>query len=191
MAARKQYTPEDLQGLSRAKLNVVCVNRGINVSDETPDDDVRKMILAQQAQESATKEEATAAPEEEQPVTQPEPAPVSYPDEGEPENPEPSPPPKKASKAAGNERVWFRVSAGSAAHEKNDVFASLNGESVLIKRNHWVKLPKKFLAVFEHAIQTEFEMTEDDNLLERQVPRFNIQIRTIEQGLPPEKCRPV
>lgn len=181
MAQRKQYTAQELSVLSRPKLNVICTNRGIEVAEETPDADICRMILAQQAQE------ASPEAEEKSPETAPEPAPVSYPGEGRPENPEASAAPVKDRK---NERVWFKIAMGSQKSERNDVFASLNGESVLIKRNHWVKLPRKFLAVFENAIHTQMERQENDEIIERQVPRFNVQIRTIEQGIPPEKSRP-
>ncbi len=179
---KKQYSVDALEFMTRQKLNAICANRGISVSDETPDEDVRRIILAQQAQE------ATAEEPVKEPKTQPAPAGMSAPDEDKPGHSEKSKAPPKKS-----ERVWFKVMAGSQSHEKQDVFASLNGESVLIKRNHWVKLPRKFLSVFDCAIQTQMERMGDekeDRFIERQVPRFNVQIRTIEQGIPPEKSRP-
>ena len=184
MATRKQYIAEELAVLSRPKLNVICTNRGIEVAEETPDADVCKMILAQQAQEASAAEAVKPA----EPA--PEPAPVSHPGEGKPENPEASEPPKVKVKLK-SERVWFKVMAGTQAHEKHDVFASLNGESVLIKRNHWVKLPRKFLSIFENAVQTQMENQDDDRVIERQVPRFNVQVREIEDGIPPEKSRTI
>lgn len=179
MATRKQYTGEELAVLSRPKLNVICTNRGIEVAEETTDPDVCRMILAQQDQEARAEAELK--------TDGPEPEPDSRPDEGVPVNPEKSPAVSKG--GSKTDRVWFKVMAGSQAHEKHDVFASINGDSVLIKRNHWVKLPRKFLSIFENAVQTEMVKLEDESVVERQVPRFNTQIRTIESGIPPEKCR--
>lgn len=89
--------------------------------------------------------------------------------------------------AEGNQVVWFRVSAGTSKSEKAPVFAALNGESVLIHRNTWVKLKKKFLPCFEDAVITLVEVGKDGEKELRHAPRFNVSVRSIEEGIPQER----
>lgn len=89
--------------------------------------------------------------------------------------------------AAKTDRCWFRVMSGSRPDEKGPVFAAINGESVLIKRNHWVELPTRLLPVFEDAVSSEVIIDSDGkNSVVRDVPRFNYEVRTVSQGKPKE-----
>ena len=166
MAMRKTYTLAGLKSLTRAQLEVVCQNRSIDIDSKITDEGVMGMILEEQFN---LKTDAEKPPE-----------PKSHTDEGKPGTNEPMP---ALEATNGNDRVWFRVMAGSQEHEKNDVFAALNGEAILIKRNHWVKLKSKFLKIFEDAVQTEVYL-EDDEAKIRHVPRFNFMTRSLEEGLP-------
>ena len=179
MAMRKTYTLADLKSLTRAQLEVVCHNRSIDIDSMMTKEGIISMILEEQFN---LKTNAEKPPENDppEPKSTPEPAPVSHPDEGKPATNEPMP---ALEATNGNDRVWFRVMAGSQEHEKNDVFAALNGEAILIKRNHWVKLKSKFLKIFEDAVQTEVYL-EDDEAKIRNVPRFNYMTRSLEEGLP-------
>lgn len=91
------------------------------------------------------------------------------------------------STAEGNQTVWFRVSAGTSKSEKAPVFAAVNSESVLIHRNTWVKLKKKFLPCFEDAVITLVEVGKDGEKELRHAPRFNVSVRSIEEGIPQER----
>ena len=89
--------------------------------------------------------------------------------------------------AAKTDRCWFRVMSGSRPDEKGPVFAAINGESVLIQRNHWVELPTRLLPVFEDALSSEVIIDNDGkNSVVRDVPRFNYEVRTASQGKPKE-----
>lgn len=88
-------------------------------------------------------------------------------------------------------RCWFRVMSGSRPDEKGPVFAAVNGDSVLIKRNHWVELPTHFLPVFEDALSSEVIIADDGkSSTVRDVPRFNFEVRSISDGKPRESNLP-
>ncbi len=91
------------------------------------------------------------------------------------------------SEARGRERVWVRIAPGSTPGEKGPVFAAHNGFSIRIHRGKWVKLQRRFLSVFADAIITEVELDDDQEKIERDVPRLNIMVRTLEQGIPQER----
>ncbi len=109
------------------------------------------------------------------------------------ENPEPKAEPVSQAKVAKaqNDRVWFKLMAGSQPHEQASQYIAINGENCYLKRNHWMKIKRKFLQCFENAVQSEFVRKNDDEVEERQIPRFNYQIREIEDGVPPERSRSV
>lgn len=106
-----------------------------------------------------------------------EPAPVSH--------------PEALKSPVKNDRVWFKLMAGSQPHEQADQYIAINGENCLLKRNQWMKLKRKFLQVFDNAVQSEFIRKDDDTVEEREIPRFNYQVREIEDGVPPERSRSV
>ena len=89
------------------------------------------------------------------------------------------------------DRCWFKVMAGSRPDEKGPVFAAINGQSVLIKRNHWVQLPTSYLPVFEDALSSEVVVSEDGkSSVVRDVPRFNYEVRSLAEGKPKETLLP-
>lgn len=89
---------------------------------------------------------------------------------------------------AKTDRCWFRVMSGSRPDEKGPVFAAVNGDSVLIKRNHWVELPTHFLPVFEDAVSSEVIIDADGkNSTVRDVPRFNFEVRSRSEGRPKDE----
>lgn len=93
--------------------------------------------------------------------------------------------------AAKVDRCWFRVMSGSRPDEKGPVFAAINGDSVLIQRNHWVELPTHFLPVFKDALMSEVLIADDGKSSSvRDVPRFNFEVRSISEGQPRESNLP-
>lgn len=84
------------------------------------------------------------------------------------------------------ERVWFKVASGEGKMGKSPMFASLNGESILVKRGEWVQLKKKFLGMLQDAVVTEVDQDREGEKTLRDVPRFNYQVRSLSEGKPKE-----
>ncbi len=178
MPMKKQYTLANLRDMNREQLDIICESRALELNSTITSEGVISLILEDQFNTKA------AAKADKKPEPEPEPK-VNTTKEG-PATTEPMPSLKAPN---GNDRVWFKVMAGSQEHEKNDVFASLNGETMLVKRNHWVQLKSKFLPVFEDAVQTEVYLDDDDEPQIRDVPRFNYLIRTLAEGIPQHERR--
>lgn len=186
MAMRKQYTLAELKKLPRLRLDNICSFREIVYDEDATDEGLISLILEDQFNlktGNADKAAIKAAKKSENDPPKPEPEPETK-DEG-PGTDEPMPTLKAPN---GNDRIWFKVMAGSQPHEKDDVFAALNGETMLVKRNHWVKMKTKFLPVFEDAVQTEVYIEDDEPKL-RHVPRFNYMTRTLTEGIPQHERR--
>ena len=173
------WSREKLEKLARPDLNTVALKWGLVPHDALMDEDLVDEIITQQAaklqemeaddRERIANPEAMAMAQEQNPVKE-------QPKTGTSE-------PAVKTGDAGNERIWMRIASGATALEKADVFAAVNGDSILIKRGSWVKIRKKFLPVFRDAITTVVEVDGDEKTI-RHVPRFNISVRTLAQGLP-------
>lgn len=170
----KNYTADELAKMSRSRLNEAAFSRGIDVADETPTSDICKMILAHQ--QASPKQYARTVETESEPASEPAQSLA-----------------QTSSKLPKGDRVWFKLMAGSQPHEQADQYIALNGDNALVKRNQWMKLKRKHLKVLEEAIQSEFirKDDKDDTLEERHIPRFNFQVREIEDGVPPERSRSI
>lgn len=172
------YAREKLQKMQRPQLNTVALQWGLVPHDSLADEDLIDEIVTQQAARLQEMDK-----EEKDHVANPEA--IKEAQARSPVAREPAKPKAVAeSKTRAEERVWIRIAAGSTALEKGDVFANLNGDNCLIKRGEWVRVKKKFLNLFNDAIVTQVEIDKDDNKILRHVPRFNIAVRSLEQGVP-------
>ena len=177
------YSQERLQKLNRGNLHHAALEWGLAADDSTLDDDLRLQILAQQ-----TSEVKRMTVEEQALIRNLDKVPQDYRKSvSEKAKPEPKAAVKPNKEVdALEQRVWFRVATGASASEKGDVFAAINGDSIRIRRGEWVKLRRKFLPVFRDAQVTEVEVGKNDEKIVRHVPRFNISLRSLEEGLPTE-----
>jgi len=179
------YSRDKLQKMPREQLNTAALQWGLVPHDNLADEDLVDEIITQQAarlQEMdqddkghVSNPEAIEKAQASSPVASVAKA-VS--------KPKAVAEPRELPKSPAEERVWIRIAAGNTALEKTAVFANLNGDNCLIKRGEWVKVKKKFLGVFNDAIVTTVEIDKDDNKVLRHVPRFNISVRSLEQGVP-------
>ena len=179
----KVFNPTELKKMSRPELNSVAMLFSLMPPDDMDDDEIITQIQQRQREEVRKYNDRVAAGEKKAAERKKKKEVAD--DQPEPE-PDPEPEPEPESEPPVDDRVWFRVAAGSSALEQADVFASLNGESILIKRGHWIKLKKKFLPVFRDAIITMVEITKEGDKVARDVPRFNYSVRSLEEGMPPE-----
>ena len=65
------------------------------------------------------------------------------------------------------------------ANETGDVFVSHNNSDYLIKRDKKVKVPWGVIQVLKDAVVTKFERDSDDEMKERNMPRYNIDYREV------------
>ncbi len=172
------YSRVKLEKMTREDLNITALRWGLTPHDGLADADLVDEIITQQASQI---QEMT--PEQRQHIANPDAV-----DEANAQNPVPimgiANPKFEPEKKDESERIWLRIASGSTALEKADVFMALNGDSCLVKRGEWVKIKRKFLPLLEDAIITQVEVGEDEEKLLRHVPRFNIAVRTLQQGLP-------
>ncbi len=181
----KMYSKEKLQHLSRDELNTISLSMNHIPAEQTTNADLIMQIMEAQktvmANYQAGRDEKAAAkqavsendaPEQkEQKTGHSLDRTIPGPEDTEPDQ---------------DERIWFKVAAGEGKLGKAPLFAALNGESILVQRGRWVKLKKKFLNVLQHAIVTEVEQDKDGEKTLRDVPRFNYQTRSLEEGQPVE-----
>lgn len=177
------FSRERLSGMTREEMTTAALRWGLVPHESISDEDLINEILTQQAarlQElEASDKERIANPQvvekaKAQAVSRPKEKPKLE-QNGVTKILEPE-----------NDRCWIRIASGGSDLEKADVFLAINGESVLIKRGHWVKLRKKFLPVLRDAIVTQVEITDNEEKLLRHVPRFNISVRSLADGKPDE-----
>ena len=170
----KVFSSKQLHAMTRDELNTVAVAAGHMPADETDSQDLIAQIMVAQNVMLEKWELNQAAKQAARPVEKaanPVP-PVIKKDAASKPDPDPEP------------RVWFKVSPGEGKMGKAPVFCSINGESCLVKRGEWVKLKKKFLNVLQHAVVTEVEQDLSGEKTLRDVPRFNYQFRSLEEGHP-------
>ena len=101
-------------------------------------------------------------------------------------NPEPESEPKPEPKKEPT-HVYVRIANQEGAAGDKPVFLQVNGYPVLIHRERWVKLRTFFLPSLKHAVETHFFKNEETGLMEeKEVRRFNVEVRTLDQGIPDE-----
>lgn len=84
-----------------------------------------------------------------------------------------------------NGRCWIMIANSNEPGGDKDVFISVNDNPISIKRNKWVKVKKMHVMALDDATQTVYEKSSvngKEATVEREVPRYNIQVRTLEQG---------
>ena len=82
--------------------------------------------------------------------------------------------------------VYVRIANQEGASGDQPVFLSVNGFPVLIHREKWVKLRTFFLPALKHAVETHFFRNDNGIMEPKEVRRFNVEVRTLEQGIPNE-----
>ncbi len=177
------YSRERLEEMSRTALTTAALRWGLTPHESALDEDLVNEILSQQVarldEMSESDKDRIGNPEiiekaREQAVSKPKAR--KNVSEGTTKTP--------AGVEPDHDRCWVRIASGSTQLEKEDVFLAINGDSVLVKRGHWVKLRKKFLPVLKDAIITQVEVTDDDDKVLRHVPRFNVSVRSLADGKP-------
>ena len=171
----KTYSLEKLEKMKRDELNTISVGLGLIPDDLTGEEDLINQIMAAQLVELREYEKRVVESREKTEKRKAE----------------------KVAKAEGlpsidvaedpdSDRIWVNIAGGSGPLDKGPVFLSINGDSVLVKRGHWVKLKKKFLPIIRDALttQVELDMDNEDKSVLRNVPRLNIAVRSLEEGIP-------
>lgn len=80
--------------------------------------------------------------------------------------------------------VYVRIANQEGVGGDQPVFLQVNGFSALIHREKWVKLRTFFLPSLKHAVETHFFQREDGTMESKEVRRFNVEVRTLDQGVP-------
>ena len=80
--------------------------------------------------------------------------------------------------------VYVRIANQEGVGGDQPVFLSVNGFPVLIHREKWVKLRTFFLPALQHATETHFFQNEEGVRQQKDVRRFNVEVRSLEQGVP-------
>ena len=102
--------------------------------------------------------------------------------------PEDSTPEEEAPKVHPSQgHVYVRIANAEGAGGDQPVFLQVNGFSVYIHREKWVKLRKLFLSSLRDAEETHFFQDEEGNKQEKRIRRFNVDVRSLEQGIPDEQ----
>ena len=96
-----------------------------------------------------------------------------------PAAPPPKEPPKKKDSKKEKDRLWFKLMPDQKAGGDAPVFAALQGQSIMVHRNTWVPLPKKYLSCFKDAVETVMTMLEDGSNKISHVPRYNYQVKPL------------
>ena len=77
------------------------------------------------------------------------------------------------------DRVWFKLMPDQKAAGDAPVFAGLQGQTIMVHRNTWVPLPKKYLPCFRDAVETIVTTLKDGTTRTSDVPRYNFQIQPL------------
>lgn len=88
-------------------------------------------------------------------------------------------------------RVWFKLLADQRATGDAPVFASYNGNAIMVHRNKWVPLPIEYLPCFTDAVEKQVTIQKDGSSKESDVPRYNFQYQPLTDiNTPPDGGEP-
>ena len=88
---------------------------------------------------------------------------------------EPIEEPKKTER----ERIWFKLNADQRIAGDAPVFASSNGNAIMIHRNEWVPLPVEYMPCFADAVETVAVMQKNGDIKMTDVLRYNYQTQPL------------
>lgn len=148
-----RYSTEDLQKMTKADLASILMNDfGKVPADSAKKDDLVEMVL--EAQGADNKPDNLLDGNESA-------APVVNNDE----------PQRKQGARDPEGRTWIKIH--NDEHDTNDVFLCHNGDTCVIKREHWVKVKNKFImGPLNDAVMTMYR----DNGIGHQKRRLNVTV---------------